>query len=68
MMNENDKAMLTVKRANQMKMNDLEHTLAMEGIGLEKVKVFSETEQRVALVNSQARQSIKVIQAEAIKS
>ena len=34
MMNENDKAMLTLKRENQKKMNDLVHNLAMEEIGL----------------------------------
>jgi hypothetical protein len=39
MMNENDKAMLTLKRENQKKLNDLVHSLAMEEIGLEKMKV-----------------------------
>lgn len=44
MINENDKAMLILKRANQMKMNELSHQLTMEEIGLEKIKVFTETE------------------------
>lgn len=68
MINENDKAMLTLKRENQKKMNDFSHQLAMEEIGLEKVKVSAETAQRVAIIKAQERQSIKVIQADAIKS
>lgn len=52
MMNENDKAMLTLKRENQKKMNDLVHGLAMEEIGLEKVKVNTETDQRVAIIKA----------------
>jgi hypothetical protein len=39
MLNENEKAMVTLKKENQKKMNDLQHQLAMEEIGLEKVKV-----------------------------
>ena len=50
MMNENDKAMLTLKRENQKKLNDLVHQLAMEEIGLEKMKVQTETEQRVSII------------------
>ena len=50
MMNENDKAMLTLKRANQMKMNDLTHQLAMEQIDLEKTKVNAETEQKTKII------------------
>lgn len=61
MMNENDKAMLTLKRANQMKMNDLVHALAMEQIDLEKTKVNAETEQKTSIIQAQARQSIKII-------
>ena len=68
MMNENDKAMLILKRANQMKMNDFAHNLAMEEIGLEKAKVSAETDQRVAIIKAQEKQSIKVIQAEAVKA
>lgn len=67
-MNENDKAMLTLKRANQMKMNDLTHQLAMEHIDIEKAKVAIDTEQKVALIKAAEKQSIKTIQAEAIKS
>lgn len=55
MMNENDKAMLTLKRENQKKMNDLTHTLAMEEIGLEKAKVSAETDQRVNIIKAQER-------------
>lgn len=68
MINENDKAMLTLKRENQKKMNDLVHNLAMEEIGLEKVKVTAETEQKVAIIKAQEKQSIRIIQAEAVKS
>jgi hypothetical protein len=50
MMNENDKAMLTLKRANQMKMNELTHQLAMEQIDLEKTKVNAETEQKTSII------------------
>ena len=49
-------------------MNDLIHQLAMEEIGLEKVKVQYETEQRVAIIKAQEKLSIKTIQAEAIKA
>lgn len=68
MINENDKAMLILKRANQMKMNELSHQLAMEEIALEKIKVSTETEQNVAIIKGQERLSIRVIQAEAIKA
>jgi hypothetical protein len=44
MLNENEKAMVTLKKENQKKMNDLYHQLTMEEIGLEKVKVAAETE------------------------
>lgn len=60
--------MLTLKRENQKKMNDLIHSLAMEEIGLEKVKVNAETEQKVSIIKAQEKQSIKIIQAEAVKS
>ena len=36
MLNENEKAMVTVKKENQMKMYDREHQLAMEEIAFEK--------------------------------
>ena len=67
-MNENDKAMLTLKRENQKKMNDLTHQLAMAEIDIEKVKVNQDTEQRLAIIKAQEKQSIKIIQAEAIKA
>ena len=68
MLNENDKAMVTLKKENQKKMNDLVHSLAMEEIGLEKVKVAAETEQKVGIIKAQEKQSIKIIQAEAVKA
>lgn len=68
MINENDKAMLTLKRENQKKMNDLTHQLAMEEINLEKVKVAAETEQKVSIIKAQEKQSVSVIQAEAVKA
>jgi len=68
MLNENDKAMLTLKKENQKKMNDLNNTLALEEINLEKVKVAAETEMKVAIVKAQEKQSIKTIQAEASKA
>lgn len=61
MLNENDKAMLTLKKENAKKMNDLSHQLAMEEIGLEKVKVNNETEMKVAIVQANERLSIKTI-------
>ena len=68
MLNENDKAMLTLKKENQKKMNDLNNTLALEEINLEKVKVAAETEMKVGIVQAQEKQSIKTIQAEANKA
>ncbi len=68
MLNENEKAMVTLKKENIKKMNDLQHQLAMEEIGLEKVKVAAETEQKVAIIKAQEKQSIKIIQAEAVKA
>lgn len=68
MLNENEKAMVTLKKENQKKMNDLTHSLAMEEIGLEKVKVAAETEQKVGIIKAQEKQSIKIIQAEAVKA
>jgi hypothetical protein len=38
-----------------MKMNDLTHQLAMEEIGLEKVKVQTETDQKVAIIKAQEK-------------
>lgn len=49
-------------------MNDLTNTLVLEEIFLEKVKVFTETEMKVAIVKAQEKQSIKTIQAEANKA
>ena len=68
MLNENEKAMVTLKKENQKKMNDLTHSLAMEEIALEKVKVAAETEQKVGIIKAQEKQSIKIIQAEAVKA
>ena len=68
MLNENDKAMLTLNKENQKKMNDLTNTLVLEEINLEKVKVATETEMKVAIVKAQEKQSIKTIQAEANKA
>lgn len=68
MLNENDKAMLTLKKENQKKMNDLNNTLALEEINLEKVKVAAETEMKVRIVKAQEKLSIKTIQAEANKA
>lgn len=68
MLNENDKAMLTLKKDNQKKMNDLNNTLALEEINLEKVKVATETEMQVAIVKANEKLSIKTIQAEANKA
>ena len=39
-------------------MNDLTNTLVLEEIFLEKVKVFTETEMKVAIVKAQEKQSI----------
>jgi hypothetical protein len=49
-------------------MNDLTNTLALEEINLEKVKVRTETEMKVAIIGAQEKQSIKTIQAEANKA
>jgi hypothetical protein len=49
-------------------MNDLTNTLALEEINLEKVKVQTETEMKVAIIGAQEKQSIKTIQAEANKA
>lgn len=68
MLNENEKAMVTLKKENQKKMNDLYHQLTMEEIGLEKVKVAAETEQKVGIIKALEKQSIKIIQAEAVKA
>ena len=49
-------------------MNDLTNTLVLEDINLEKVKVATETEMKVAIVKAQEKQSIKTIQADANKA
>lgn len=68
MMNDNNMTLQTLIRENQKKMLDLNNSLAMEEIFLEKFKVQSETNQQIQIITAQQKQQIKLIQAEAIKS
>lgn len=67
-MNEEDKALQTLRRENQKIILGLNHQLAMEGILLEEKKVTTETAQQVAIIKAREKQSIKIIEAEAKKA
>jgi Zn-dependent oligopeptidase len=52
MMNTENKTLQTLKRENEKKMLELNNTLAMEEILLEKFKVISQTEQQLAIIKA----------------
>ena len=65
MMNEENMRLQTLKRDNQKKMLELNNKLAMEEIFLQKFKVNTETEQKMAIIKATQNQEIKLIQAQA---